>query len=203
MARPNRGGWYDAAADMGGSSDAELQKLRASLVVTNKSVVTLKDELGAMKKAKAELEAELETLSQALFEEANKMVADERKKRAEKEDEAREAIEEREALRKLVKLMEAEKAHSANSNGASGKEVRNHVAEGDATDATEQGPIPGGFPAGDSQVTGERHFPHSFALLTSLALADTNASGPKPSREEDLAELMKRMEADFGPLPHP
>ncbi|KAJ9111884.1 hypothetical protein QFC20_002472 [Naganishia adeliensis] len=183
MVRPHRGGWYDAAADMGGSSDAELQKLRASLVVTNKSVVTLKDELGAMKKAKAELEAELETLSQALFEEANKMVADERKKRAEKEDEAREAIEEREALRKLVKLMEAEKAQAAASGVESGKEARNHVSEG--PDVTEQeGPIPGGFPAGDSQIT------------------DVNASEPSPSREEDLAELLKRMEADFGPLPH-
>lgn len=201
MVRPHRGGWYDAAADMGGSSDAELQKLRASLVVTDKSVVTLKDELGAMKKAKAELEAELETLSQALFEEANKMVADERKKRAEKEDEAREAIEEREALRKLVKLMEAEKAQAAASGVESGKEARNHVGEG--ADVTEQeGPIPGGFPAGDSQITGEPHSPQSFALLTFLAWSDVNASEPKPSREEDLAELMKRMEADFGPLPH-
>jgi membrane protein involved in colicin uptake len=114
-----------------------------------------------MKKAKAELEAELETLSQALFEEANKMVADERKKRAEKEDEAREAIEEREALRKLVKLMEAEKAAGRRASSDttmtavdSGKDVsRNHM--GDDRDATdrEETSVPGGFPAGqDSQV---------------------------------------------------
>ncbi|KAI5451266.1 hypothetical protein NCC49_001863 [Naganishia albida] len=182
LVRPSRGGWYDAAADMGGSSDAELQKLRASLVVTNKSVVTLKDELGAMKKAKAELEAELETLSQALFEEANKMVADERKKRAEKEEEAREAIEEREALRKLVKLMEAEKAQR-NELG-SGAEARDHADVG--KDVMEQeGLIPGGFPADGS------------------AAADPSsaASQPKPSQKEDLAALMKRMEQDFGPLP--
>lgn len=165
QSRPHRGGWYDAAADMGGASDVEVQKLRASLVATNKSVTTLKDELGAMKKAKAELEAELETLSQALFEEANKMVADERKKRAEKEDEAREAIEEREALRKLVKLMEAEKAaDSAKQPDAvleAEQESSSFQSESDVSTVSEDTRhIPGGFPpSADSGVwLGERIF---------------------------------------------
>lgn len=158
QSRPSRGGWYDAAADMGGASDVEVQKLRASLVATHKSVTTLKDELGAIKKAKAELEAELETLSQALFEEANKMVADERKKRAEKEDEAREAIEEREALRKLVKLMEQEKAagrargtDAAIVPGQSPPPLRSESNASEVSEETRH--IPGGFPASaDSAV---------------------------------------------------
>jgi hypothetical protein len=158
QSRPSRGGWYDAAADMGGASDLEVQKLRATLVASHKSVTTLKDELGAMKKAKAELEAELETLSQALFEEANKMVADERKKRAEKEDEAREAIEEREALRKLVKLMEAEKAAGSTRGTEAASEAEPdrsclRSASMNSTASEDTRHIPGGFPpSADSAV---------------------------------------------------
>lgn len=75
---------------------------------------------------KTALEAEIESLSQALFEEvrlfpipdfnllltyfcqANKMVAHERIKRAEAEDELREAKQEKEALRSALKLVEGE-----------------------------------------------------------------------------------------------
>ncbi|KAF7973266.1 hypothetical protein HWV62_15699 [Athelia sp. TMB] len=57
---------------------------------------------------KAALEEEIESLSQALFEEANKMVAHERIKRAETEDELREAQQEKEALRSALKLLEGE-----------------------------------------------------------------------------------------------
>ncbi|GHJ89218.1 hypothetical protein NliqN6_5620 [Naganishia liquefaciens] len=195
QSRPYRGGWYDAAADMGGASDVEIQKLRASLVATNRSVTTLKDELGAMKKAKAELEAELETLSQALFEEANKMVADERKKRAEKEDEAREAIEEREALRKLVKLMEAEKAgRSATQPDAvtdsSEQDSSTLRSESDASAVSEDTrQVPGGFPSSaDSAVWLDANAP----LAT--------APRPLQASAETLDDLMKRMEADFGKL---
>ncbi|KAJ9118705.1 hypothetical protein QFC22_003925 [Naganishia vaughanmartiniae] len=174
MRPTNRGGWYDAAAasasdsSLGGASDAEVQKLRATLVATSKSVTTLKSELGAMKTAKAELEAELESLSQALFEEANKMVADERKKRAEKEEEAKEAIEEREALRKVVRLMEAEKAARAADGGvatadlAAGSGEAMSKVEGSEVNGTaepkmeSQRNIPGGFPssAGSDTWTG-------------------------------------------------
>ncbi|KAF9814061.1 hypothetical protein IEO21_05301 [Rhodonia placenta] len=55
---------------------------------------------------KAALEAELESLSQALFEEANKMVSTERKKLAETEDELKELQAEREALRNALRLVE-------------------------------------------------------------------------------------------------
>lgn len=70
-----------------------------------KAITALTTELGELKKSKAALEDELETLSQALFEEANKMVADERKKLAEKEEEVREAREERDALRRTIQVL--------------------------------------------------------------------------------------------------
>jgi hypothetical protein len=62
-------------------------------------------ELAELKKGKVEMEAELESLSQALFEEANKMVADERRKRAEVEEALKEVKEEREALRQTIKVL--------------------------------------------------------------------------------------------------
>ncbi|KAJ9101173.1 hypothetical protein QFC21_003391 [Naganishia friedmannii] len=199
----NRGGWYDAAApsdsSLGGASDAEVQKLRATLVATSKSVTTLKTELGAMKTAKAELEAELESLSQALFEEANKMVADERKKRAEKEQEAKEAIEEREALRRVVKLMEAEKA--GRTAGVTTRDSDKGISASEASEANGASEsrtepprnIPGGFPssAGSDTWTDKQD-----ALDNSTSIHEH----PKQSTAEELEELMKRMEADFGKL---
>ncbi|GLB44963.1 putative GDP/GTP exchange factor Sec2p [Lyophyllum shimeji] len=72
------------------------------------------------KKEKEQLEAELEALSQALFEEANKMVASERIRRADIEEELREATLEKEALRSALKLLEGENSHlrSASSSPA-------------------------------------------------------------------------------------
>ncbi|KAJ8489454.1 hypothetical protein ONZ45_g13571 [Pleurotus djamor] len=68
---------------------------------------------------KVSLEAELESLSQALFEEANKMVATERIKRAETEEELREAILEKEALRSALKLIEGENSHLRSNSHSS------------------------------------------------------------------------------------
>ncbi|TDL24292.1 hypothetical protein BD410DRAFT_786401 [Rickenella mellea] len=69
---------------------------------------------------KKELEAELESLSQALFEEANKMVAHERIKRAETEDELRQARAEKEALRGAMRVIESEngRLRSTSSTGS-------------------------------------------------------------------------------------
>lgn len=87
--------------------------------------------------AKAALEAELESLSQALFEEvyasfligsvrlnslqANKMVATERMKRAETEEELNQTRSEKDALRQALKLIEGEndRLRSANVSSAS------------------------------------------------------------------------------------
>jgi hypothetical protein len=63
------------------------------------------DEIEELRTGKKAIEAELEGLSQALFEEANNMVADERRKRAEVEETLREVKEEREALRQTVKVL--------------------------------------------------------------------------------------------------
>lgn len=60
------------------------------------------------KQARASLEAELESLSQALFEEANKMVATERRKRAEIEEELREIVQEKDALKNALRIVEGE-----------------------------------------------------------------------------------------------
>ncbi|KAG2342823.1 hypothetical protein BDR05DRAFT_963619 [Suillus weaverae] len=57
---------------------------------------------------KAAIEAELESLSQALFEEANKMVATERVKRAETEEELQEVRLEKDALKEALRLIEGE-----------------------------------------------------------------------------------------------
>ncbi|KAF9241865.1 hypothetical protein BU15DRAFT_87089 [Melanogaster broomeanus] len=70
--------------------------------------------------AKAALEAELESLSQALFEEANKMVATERMKRAEAEEELKEVILEKDALRKALQVIEGENGQLRSANVSSG-----------------------------------------------------------------------------------
>jgi hypothetical protein len=57
---------------------------------------------------KAAIEAELESLSQALFEEANKMVATERIKRIETEEELQEVRSEKDALKEALRLIEVE-----------------------------------------------------------------------------------------------
>ncbi|GMK55676.1 hypothetical protein CspeluHIS016_0207320 [Cutaneotrichosporon spelunceum] len=80
------------------SESDELKKLRDRLASQD-------NELKALKKGKKDIEAELEGLSQALFEEANKMVADERRKRAELEDTLHEVKGERAALRETVKVL--------------------------------------------------------------------------------------------------
>ncbi|KAF9227176.1 hypothetical protein BS17DRAFT_800266 [Gyrodon lividus] len=70
--------------------------------------------------AKATLEAELESLSQALFEEANKMVANERMKRAETEEELKEVRLEKDALREALQLIEGENGQLRSANPSSG-----------------------------------------------------------------------------------
>ncbi|KAI9571179.1 hypothetical protein HD554DRAFT_2079203 [Boletus coccyginus] len=66
--------------------------------------------------AKAALEAELESLSQALFEEANKMVATERMKRAETEEELNQTRLEKDALHQALKLIEGENGRLRSAN---------------------------------------------------------------------------------------
>ncbi|KAK8865801.1 hypothetical protein IAR55_000948 [Kwoniella newhampshirensis] len=83
----------------------ELVKLRQAYSAAVAKMDTMSKELQELKTGKVEMEAELENLSQALFEEANKMVADERRKRAEAEENLKEVKEEREALRQTIKVL--------------------------------------------------------------------------------------------------
>ncbi|TRM70373.1 hypothetical protein BD626DRAFT_477239 [Schizophyllum amplum] len=90
---------------------AELERRRAEL---EKERQARQETL----KQKEALEAELESLSQALFEEANKMVASERIKAAETMEELREALMEKEALRSALKLIERENKRLREPDGA-------------------------------------------------------------------------------------
>lgn len=87
-------------------SPGEIISLRQSLAQERTQRTTLQTRLVALQVSKTALEAELESLSQALFEEANNMVAAERKARLEKEDEAEEAKNERDMLRETVRIVE-------------------------------------------------------------------------------------------------
>ncbi|KAI0088099.1 hypothetical protein BDY19DRAFT_985786 [Irpex rosettiformis] len=72
-----------------------------------------KEKHKSVQAAKEALEAELESLSQALFEEANKMVAVERMRLAETTEELKEAQAEKEALRSALRLVEHQRELSS------------------------------------------------------------------------------------------
>lgn len=81
------------------TASVEVGRLRQTLASAQVTVKDLTMELTEIRRAKKQLEEELESLSQELFEEANKMVADERKKAGMLEKEAQEARQERDVLR--------------------------------------------------------------------------------------------------------
>lgn len=83
----------------------EMERLRSSYSESQTKIKTMTAELEELKKGKVEMEAELEGLSQALFEEANKMVADERRKVSELEESLREIQEEKDALKETIKVL--------------------------------------------------------------------------------------------------
>jgi len=103
---------------------AELAKVRELYATAERKIDAMSKELAELKKGKVEMEAELENLSQALFEEANKMVSDERKKRAEVEEALKEVKEEREALKQTIKVLDgratADDAASVKSSRSAG-----------------------------------------------------------------------------------
>jgi hypothetical protein len=103
------------------AAEAELSRLHAAYKVTVSKMDGMAKELAELKKGKVEMEAELESLSQALFEEANKMVADERRKRAEVEEALKEVKEEREALRQTIKVLGGQVDDQVEGAGAGAK----------------------------------------------------------------------------------
>ncbi|ORX34268.1 hypothetical protein BD324DRAFT_637310 [Kockovaella imperatae] len=117
------GGPTGTVASPGSSAQpaSEILRLRQAYSTAQTRMESMSKELTELKKGKVEMEAELENLSQALFEEANKMVADERRKRAEMEDALKELKAEKDALKSTIKVL----------GGNSGS-----VASGDESDAT-------------------------------------------------------------------
>ncbi|KAG9011254.1 hypothetical protein FRB95_000666 [Tulasnella sp. JGI-2019a] len=86
----------------------ELQSLRSTHAKLKKTHVTLEASHQTLVDEKKALEEELESLSQALFEEANKMVADERKKCAAYEEELQQCRAQVDALKGALKVVESE-----------------------------------------------------------------------------------------------
>ncbi|VDB86689.1 unnamed protein product [Peniophora sp. CBMAI 1063] len=93
----------------------ELDEAKAELEQARAALVAERDALKRAMEDKHNLEGELESLSQALFEEANKMVAQERIKRAEAEEELGEARAEKDALRAALRLIEEERLRVSDS----------------------------------------------------------------------------------------
>ncbi|WVN90275.1 uncharacterized protein L203_105511 [Cryptococcus depauperatus CBS 7841] len=94
-----------ATADNPSSTSAELVELRNAYSSAISKLSALTDEMNHVKSVKSDMDKEIEDLSRVLFEEANKMVADERRKRAAMEDSLNEAREESKALRETVKFL--------------------------------------------------------------------------------------------------
>jgi len=155
------------------SQGYEIYRLRQSLASTQNKVAALSEELTAARKGKAAVEAELEALSQELFEEANRMVSDERKLRAATEAEAAELKEERDALKRTMKLLERE-AQAASAKASS--EFSGRLSPSD------------GLPVASEEGWGD------------VPPVKSTTTPPPPPTEAELEELMKRMEADFGKL---
>ncbi|ODO11834.1 hypothetical protein I350_00618 [Cryptococcus amylolentus CBS 6273] len=87
------------------AQSADIIQLRQAYSAAVAQISALTTEVADLKSGKKEMEEELESLSQELFEEANKMVADERKKRAEAEENLKEVREEKDALKETVKVL--------------------------------------------------------------------------------------------------
>ncbi|CEL54368.1 hypothetical protein RSOLAG1IB_07018 [Rhizoctonia solani AG-1 IB] len=93
----------------------EIKAKEESIQARDKQLEELKSKLEAEKKVSSELEMEkarvqeeIESLTQSLFEEANKMVSDERRKMAEVSALLKETEEERDAVRGAMKVVEGE-----------------------------------------------------------------------------------------------
>ncbi|KAL7281371.1 hypothetical protein ACG7TL_004681 [Trametes sanguinea] len=137
--------------------------------------------------AKAALEAEIESLSQALFEEANKMVATERRKLAETEEALREAREQGEALKNVLRLVERDSARPSTSSESS-QPSEPHVPLRSRHRATSSAVGIKSLPA--SGAASPRSQPSSPALPSSElpTSADTivaKPSSPAPPEEEE------------------
>jgi len=96
----------------------KLEELAKQLAEVKKEVEEERMKKNSVSEEKNRLEGELESLSQALFEEANKMVASERIKRAETEEELRQTLDEKTALKEALRLLERENGELRSVSGS-------------------------------------------------------------------------------------
>ncbi|CUA73140.1 hypothetical protein RSOLAG22IIIB_10576 [Rhizoctonia solani] len=148
--------------------DKELEELKAKLEAERKVCSELEQE-------KAKVTEEIETLTQSLFEEANKMVADERRKMAEVEALLRETEEERDAVRGAMRVVEGENGRLRElSAGSTKKEEENpkRAEEDTKTQDADHAPFKGD---GETEVS---------AKGTEWEVVETEAPKPDSNKVE-------------------
>ncbi|WOO84810.1 uncharacterized protein LOC62_06G008321 [Vanrija pseudolonga] len=186
---------------------AELKRLRDEAAANQAKLDKQADELEALKYGKKELEAELEGLSQALFEEANKMVSDERKRVTELEENLREVKDEREALRETVKVLGGRLVTPApgtpviGANGEDGAELspnldKHYAALRRSIHHVVNEPTPGTSPD-DSEAEAAVE-----AVVNGADAADNAADDtPKKTAEEIMRMDTPKQSLETGPNP--
>ncbi|KAL5506991.1 hypothetical protein ACEPAH_6447 [Sanghuangporus vaninii] len=172
-------------------TSASLPSLVASTTKQEDELVAELSEVRAklekVSNEKRTLEQEVEGLSQALFEEANKMVAQERIKCAEIEDELRQVRQEKEALKSAMRVIEQENERlksppAPESIGTfTGSATRDPVAAGE-DDSTPQGSRP------DSRIPTRRASKSESSETSSLPGSRT----PSLEGASDEAERITR-----------
>ncbi|EIN11135.1 hypothetical protein PUNSTDRAFT_50239 [Punctularia strigosozonata HHB-11173 SS5] len=164
--------------------DAALKVARQEVDEAKRRLDKEHEELQKAMRDKKALEEELESLSQALFEEANKMVATERIKRSEAEEELREAKREREALRSVIRLMEEENrsardpnSHASHSRSSSEIALKSPPVRS-ASPASIALPSSNRSSISSTRSYGEEGAPSSVALPSALDSADKPPTHP-------------------------
>ncbi|KAI9508614.1 hypothetical protein F5148DRAFT_1194747 [Russula earlei] len=164
------------------ANNGELDALREQLLMEKRKSEKITRE-------KSELESELESLSQALFEEANQMVKVERIKRAEAEDELKEVHAEKEALKSALRLIEEDRmrietTHRPHVNGI---EPSQHSTVGTHSRSSSQQPVvsprPGDSPTPPSPPPPSAQSPSRSAreVVISTNVRDTDDAPPSPA----------------------
>ncbi|KAJ8078309.1 hypothetical protein PM082_000516 [Marasmius tenuissimus] len=156
----------------------EKEQLRKELVKEREARLKVVED----KKA---LEEELESLSQALFEEANKMVATERIKRAETEEELKEAMKQKDALKSALRVVEGEIEAMRSLNGSvvgtpSGGGVTSPGSSSSADEVQEVEDIL----QTEEQVSLHQHRPYHLRSASEVGIR-----GLSPERERDDPDL--------------
>ncbi|KAH9957317.1 hypothetical protein BC827DRAFT_1226223 [Russula dissimulans] len=191
--------------------NSELEELREQLLIE-------KGKSEKITREKSELESELESLSQALFEEANQMVKVERIKRAEAEDELKEVHAEKDALKAALRLIEeyrmrAESSHQQHVNGIEPSEqiiapTHSRSSSQEAIVSPRQRPRDSPTPPSPPSLTAQ---PTDVAISTNVQDSENPPPSPAPPSPAPLYVPPPHLAdsapasrtASPKPLPHP